>query len=176
MNFIKIKNFFDKKDDEYKNIDKYVFKTSKGIFGVSDLEILEDFFKKINLNEKNNFLDLGSGDGRVVFLASLFCSATGVEFEKELIDLSDEYKSELKLDCNFICDDFQNLDFSKYDILFSFADNFFTEKFIQKLKEEFVGTLYVYQGVFLPELKKGKTIWIKQIPIISYEMQVTLKR
>ncbi len=168
MNFLRLKQFFDTIDEEYKTTDKYVFKTSKGIFGVSDLEILNKFFETIKL--KGNFLDLGSGDGRVVFLASLFCNATGIEFEKELVDLSEKYKKELNFNCEFICDDFENLDFSKYDVLFSFSDNFFSEKFVEKLKKEFKGTLYVYQGVFLPELKKGKTIWIEQIPIISYEL------
>jgi SAM-dependent methyltransferase len=168
MNFNELTNFFNQRDEEYKTTGKYVFKTSKGIFGVSDLEILNTFFENIKLN--GNFLDLGSGDGRVVFLASLFCNATGVEFEKDLVDLSEKYKKELNLNCDFICDDFENLDFSKYSVLFSFSDNFFSEKFIQKLKKEFKGTLYVYQGVFLPSLKKGKTIWIEQTPIISYEL------
>ncbi|MDD3175413.1 MAG: class I SAM-dependent methyltransferase [Candidatus Nanoarchaeia archaeon] len=168
MNFLRLKQVFDTIDEEYKTTGKYVFKTSKGIFGVSDLEILNKFFKKINLNE--NFLDLGSGDGRVVFLASLFCNATGVEFEKDLVDLSEKYKKELNFNCEFICDNFENLDFSKYNILFSYSDSFFSDKFVEKLKKEFKGTLYVYQGVFLPNLKKGKTIWIEQIPIISYEL------
>ncbi|MGE0793700.1 MAG: methyltransferase domain-containing protein, partial [Candidatus Woesearchaeota archaeon] len=167
MKFLELKQFFDKQDEEYKSSNKYVFKTSKGIFGVSDLEILNEFFQKINL--QGNFLDLGSGDGRVVFLASLFCNASGVEFEKSLIDLSEKYKKELNLSCNFICDDFNNIDFSKFDVLFSYSDNFFSKEFVNKLKNEFKGKLYIYQGVFLPELKKGKTIWIKQTPIISFE-------
>ena len=166
MNFSFLKFFFDSKDKEYKSSNKYVYKTSKGIFGVSDLEILNKFFTKIKL--KGNFLDLGSGDGRVVFLASLFCNATGVEFEQELVDLSNNYKEELKLNCNLICDDFDNIDFSKFDVMFSFSDSFFSEKFVSKLKKEFKGTLYVYEGIFLPELKKGKTIWIDQVPIVSY--------
>ena len=168
MKFSQIKQFFNQRDEEYKTTGKYVFKTSKGIFGVSDLEILNKFFEKIKLN--GNFLDLGSGDGRVVFLASLFCNATGVEFEKDLVDLSEKYKKELNFNCEFICDNFENLDFSKYNILFSYSDSFFSDKFVEKLKKEFKGILYVYQGVFLPELKKGKTIWIEQIPIISYEL------
>lgn len=172
MKFPQIKEFFQKVDEEYKLKNKYVFKTTKGIFGVSDLEILNEFFNKINLNLKNKFLDLGSGDGRVVFLASLFCDATGIEFEKKLIELSLKYKENLNLNCNFICDDFNNLNFSKYDILFSYSDSFFSNEFVERLKKEFSGTLYIYQGIFLPELKKGKTIWIKQTPIISYEFNL----
>ena len=168
MNFSKLKEFFAKVDLNYKSSNKYVYKTKKGIFGVSDLEILNQFFKEINL--EGNFLDLGSGDGRVTLLASLFTKAEGVEFEEELINLSNKYKEELNLGCKFIQDDFQNIDLSKYNVLFSFSDNFFSDKFISKLKKEFKGTLYVYQGVFLPELKKGKTFWIGQIPIISYKI------
>jgi cyclopropane fatty-acyl-phospholipid synthase-like methyltransferase len=170
MKFTQIKEFFQKIDEEYKKSNKYVFKTSKGIFGVSDLDIINEFFEKINLNSKNKFLDLGSGDGRVVFLASIFCEANGVEFEKELVDLSQKYKKKLNLNSEFICDDFYNIDFSKYDVLFSYSDSFFSKEFVEKLNKEFSGTLYVYQGVFLPELKKGKTIWIKQVPIISYKI------
>lgn len=168
MNFLDLNKFFEERDLDYRKSNKYVYKTSKGIFGVSNLSVLYDFFSEINL--KGNFLDLGSGDGRVVFLASLFCDATGVEFEKELFDLSEKYKKELNLQCDFICGDFEEVDFSKFDNLFSFSDNFFTDNFISKLKKEFKGTLYVYQGVFLPELKKGKTFWIGQIPIISYKI------
>jgi len=170
MTFKDIKNFFDKVDEEYKSTNKYVFKTSKGIFGVSDLEVIDEFFKQINLNSTNKFLDLGSGDGRVVFVASSFCKATGVEFELSLVHLSEKYKKHLNAYCTFICDDFEKIDLSKYDVLFSFSDNFFSEQFVQKLKKEFRGTLYIYQGIFLPNLPKGKTIWVGQIPIISYKL------
>ena len=51
--------------------------TSKGYFGFSDVQTIFELFKKIKLEKYNRFLDLGSGNGCVVAIASLFTKATG---------------------------------------------------------------------------------------------------
>jgi len=179
----KIIEYFSDLDLERGNI---VRDTEKGIFGVSDISITNKFFEKINLNETNRFIDLGSGDGRINILASVYCQSTGIEIDKPLIEESKKHSKKLfenkileekELErLKFIEGDYEEFDYSKVNIIFSFADHFFTEKFISKLKKDFKGILYVYQGVFLPEgVKKGRTVWIQNeegrnpIPIISYE-------
>ena len=156
-----------KKDDEI-----YVRDTDKGIFGVSDLDVMEKFFEKINCSEEDIFVDLGSGDGRVNILASLFCRSIGIEFDKDLVDESIRHNQSLGTDAVFYCKDYESFDFSYTTILFSFADHFFNKRFIEKLKEEFKGTLYIYQGIFTPDdVPKGRTVWVGQTPIYSYEFR-----
>lgn len=143
--------------------------TSKGIFGTSNLEIMKKFFDQIQLSNTNHFVDLGSGDGRVVLLASEYTKATGIEIDNELICESNQHKKELGADAEFLEQDYEEYTYTEVDVLFSFADHFFTPTYIQKLKQEFKGTLYIYEGVFLPEkIPKGKTYWIDQTKIISY--------
>ena len=70
-----------------------------------------------------------------------------------------------------LCEDYEAFDYSKASILYSYADHFFTPTFIKRLKSEFSGKLYVYEGVFLPDsIKKGPKIWAKGTPITSYEL------
>lgn len=173
----KIIDYFTNLDAKRGNI---VRDTSKGIFGVSDIKIMNTFFEKINLIDAKHIVDLGSGDGRISILANAFTTSTGIEIDKLLVEESEEHANILEegmsRKTNFECSDYEEFDYSKVDVIFSFADHFFTKTFIEKLKKEFCGIFYVYQGVFLPEgIKKGRTIWINNvegknpIPIISYE-------
>lgn len=169
--FERIKNYFDKLDNSQQESNKkLVYSTEKGIFGTSDLEVVYEFFKKIKPNPTDVFVDIGSGDGRVVLIASLFCRAIGVEFDENLVKNSKEHARNLGKEVEFLCEDYENFDYSQANIIYSYADHFFTPAFIEKLKDEFKGQLYIYQGVFLPVgVKKGPKIWSKDTPIISYE-------
>lgn len=163
----RIIDYFENLDSKLGNI---VRNTKKGIFGTSDLKVMNKFFEDISLTTKKHFLDIGSGDGRVVILASEYTKASGIEIDEELIKESKEHNIILETKAEFLCQDYEGYSYEAVDIIFSFADHFFSEKFIEKLKKEFSGTLYVYEGVFLPEnIKKGKTFWIGQNKIISYE-------
>ncbi|MFW5977474.1 MAG: class I SAM-dependent methyltransferase [Candidatus Nanoarchaeia archaeon] len=160
-------NYFSQYDKVKGNI---VADTQKGIFGTSNLECVDTFFKKIQLSADDVFVDLGSGDGRVVLLASSYCNAIGIEIDSKLVQESNTHARKLQREAVFFCQDYETYDFSTTNILFSFADHFFTPAFIEKLKKEFTGTLYIYQGIFLPqELYKGPTIWAGQARIISYK-------
>lgn len=145
-----------------------VHETEKGIFGVSDLEHIQEFFEQINL--KGNFVDLGSGDGRVVIMAAKITkNAVGIEFDEILVRKSKKHAEKLESEAIFLCQDYEKYDFSKVDVLFSYADHGFGPEFVQKLVEEFRGILYIYEGVYFPDgMKKGKTIWAGQTPIMSY--------
>lgn len=145
--------------------------TEKGIWGPAGTQDVYDFFVKIKLQNFKHFLDLGSGDGKVVLIASLFTDATGIEFDKELNDFGLKVKKELKLKCNLIQDDFFKYDFSKYDIIFINPDQGFHKGLEEKLVKEMQpkAKLFIYNNIFQPlHLKKGKTYWFNGIPIISY--------
>ncbi len=63
--------------------------TGVGYWGITPLQETYELFKRINLGSYKNFIDLGSGDGRIVFLASLFnISAKGIEFDAPLVNSS----------------------------------------------------------------------------------------
>ncbi len=73
------------------------YETEKGVWGISVAEYLYEFFKQINLEKYKNFLDLGSGDGKVILIASLFTKATGIEYDKKLFEKSIKIRDKLKL-------------------------------------------------------------------------------
>lgn len=146
-----------------------VFETEKGIFGSTDCDDIFDFFKKIKLSHSNRFIDLGSGDGRVVLTASLFADSTGVEADEELNDAAIQIRNRLDLSATFIGEDYLRYDLSSYDFVFINPDKEFSKGLDEKLAKELKDRIFVYSNVFLPnKLKKGKTFWIKENKIISY--------
>ena len=146
--------------------------TKKGIWGPAGTQDVYDFFVKIKLQNFKNFVDLGSGDGKVVLIASLFgVDATGIEFDRELMKVGIKIKEELGLKANFINGDLLQQDLSKYDFLFINPDKGFENKIEDKLLKDMdpKARLFVYNNIFLPRfLKKGKTYWFEGIPIIEY--------
>ena len=146
--------------------------TEKGIWGAAITGHIFEFFKKIKLQNYKNFIDLGSGDGKVVLTASLFgVKATGIEFDRDLIKTSIRIRDELGLKAEFLQEDFLKQDLSGYDIIFINPDKGFEYKLENKLLKEMrpEAKLFVYNNIFLPNiLKKGKTYWFEQVPIIGY--------
>jgi 16S rRNA A1518/A1519 N6-dimethyltransferase RsmA/KsgA/DIM1 with predicted DNA glycosylase/AP lyase activity len=127
---------------------------------------------KINLQKFKNFIDIGSGDGKVVLIASLFeIDAVGIEFDKKLIDVGIKIQKKLGLKAKFIQGDFLKHDLSEYDFIFINPDKSFEFGLEEKLLNEMhpKAKLFVYNNIFLPiKLKKGKTYWFGEIPIIGY--------
>ena len=142
--------------------------TERGFWGTSNLDDVYDFFEQKQFPESHRFLDLGSGDGRVVLVASLFVQAAGVEFDRELTRQAKEIAQDLELDVELIADDMRNVDFSDYHILYSYADQRWD--FVKhKLLRELEGELYCYHDTYHPRfLKKGRITWVGQIPIYKY--------
>ena len=59
--------------------------TSKGFWNAAISDEVYEAFKRIGLHKFKNFLDIGSGDGKVVLIASLFCeNAEGIEIDNFL--------------------------------------------------------------------------------------------
>lgn len=103
---------------------------AKGLFYPSDLsDVLEAMAAEVKPG--TTFLDLGSGDGRVVFLAALLgADATGIEFETEIHGLALEAEDRLadllpRDRIHLKHGDFLKEPFERYDVLFYFDSGTF---------------------------------------------------
>lgn len=112
-------------------------------------------FKKLNLKKYKNFIDLGSGDGRIAHIASLFTNAKGIESDDELHAKSLEMKKKLKSKAEFIKGDFLKHDLSQYDIVFCFPDKPLHYGLEEKLLKELNGKFILYgPNVYPVKLKE----------------------
>tara|TARA_Y100000310_G_C20630848_1_gene788589 strand:- start:227 stop:766 length:540 start_codon:yes stop_codon:yes gene_type:complete len=146
-------------------------KTEKGFWGYAIDDEVFEFFKKLDLSEFNSFIDLGSGDGKVALIASLFVNeAKGVEFDKELIQKSVEIKTKLGIkNVDFVRDDFHNLDLSAFDIIFINPDQPVDRRLEEKLIREMKGKLILYGNHFHPlKMKKEKELEIDMTKLTIY--------
>jgi protein-L-isoaspartate O-methyltransferase len=156
---------------EYYNLNRSLLKqgrlplkeTSKGFWGISACDEVFELFKKLELDKYKNFLDLGSGDGRVVLIASLFVKkAVGIEADEELYNISLSIRDKLKVNnVEFINDDFLNSDFSIFDIIYLFPDKHINLELKKKLSKELNGKIIIFNSYAteLP-LKKEKEIML----------------
>lgn len=143
--------------------------TAVGIWGIAASDNVYRFFKEIHLEGFKSFLDLGSGDGSVVLIASLFTHATGIEFDEELVQVSNRMTKECGVQANFIQGDFLKHDWTKHDFVFINPDKGFHKGTEDKLMKELNGTLAVYNFVFQPRfLSQGRKYWYDQTPVTLY--------
>ncbi len=135
--------------------------TEKGFWLSSVSTEVFDLFRTIGLEQFNHFADLGSGDGKVALIASLFTKSTGIEFDDELVQRSNQIKEEIGANnLRFIKGDFLEEDLSAYDILFVYPDNPLV-RLEQKLLKEFRDDLIVCGGIYPPErLVKKRVVQI----------------
>lgn len=111
-------------------------------------------FNKIKLQDYKNFLDLGSGDGKVVLIASLFTNAHGIEADEELHNKAEEMKKKHKIrKAKFTHGNYMDHDLKKYDVVFLNPDKRLTE-LEPKLQKELKGKLIVYNHLFHPQMMK----------------------
>lgn len=140
--------------------------TEKGIFQGADMDVLHELFSELSLQKYKRFIDLGSGDGRVVYAASNRLLSVGIEFDKELVDLSISLYGRTNHPVKFICGDFYEHNISKYDVVFIAPDTGFENGMEDKLQQELKGLLIVYNNLFLPrKLKLVNEFEIKGVPI-----------
>lgn len=163
----KPQSHFEKVREKYVEFEQFLLKkgillakdTGIGYWGVTHLHPLQELFQNIEINKYNHLLDLGSGDGRVVLLASLFgIKATGVEFDDWLLNCSLDIKRKLDLphfeNVKFLKEDFMRMDIKPYDLLYISPDKPFHRGLDQKLSKELQGKLIVHGYEFLPKALK----------------------
>ncbi len=150
--FEKVKTFYERYYAEPKTSGIHSNKqTEKGFWVSSVSSEVFNLFRTIRLEQFKHFADLGSGDGKVAIIASLFTKSTGIEFDEELVKRSIQIKEKLGLqNLQFAKGDFLEEDLGAYDILFIYPDNPLI-RLEQKLLKEFEGDLIVCGGIFLPE-------------------------
>jgi SAM-dependent methyltransferase len=168
--FVRIKQYFEAYERELAREGKLPLgSTEKGFWGVSHLDDVYAFCERTLLDTKDGFLDLGSGDGRVVFVAALFTRAVGIEHDEKLHALALRARSELDIAVELICGDYTEHHLGGYDVLYTYADHNFrwlTPK-LAELRPR--ATLYCYHDTFHPEdMVKGKTLWLGQLPVFRY--------
>lgn len=114
----------------------------KGLFYPSLLEELLPPFERY-VTAGTRFLDLGSGDGRVVFLANVLgAHATGIEWEGDLVAVSRAAQEALgdlvePARIEFLQGDFFAYSWAEYDVIFYFDDGSFEhDRLRRKLDQE----------------------------------------
>jgi protein-L-isoaspartate O-methyltransferase len=168
--FLEIKNEYDKFRRKMLSQARFLVKdTGIGFWGISHLDDIYTLFKKIKLHESKHFLDLGSGDGRVSIIASLFTKSTGIEFDDELHNFAINFKEKLNSNAKFYKKDYLEHSLEKYDVVFINPDKRFDE-IEGKLATELKGKLIVYGTQFHPlSLKKVQTFNAHTTPVTIYE-------
>ena len=137
--------------------------TAKGFWGHMPTQDIYEAFKKLNLRKYSNFIDLGSGDGKVVLLAALFCKhATGIEIDNKLFQKSLQHQRALNIpNATFMNTDFYDLHLHPYDAVFVYPDQPFHRGLDTKCNKELSGKLIHSGHHFHPEtLKKRSQIMI----------------
>jgi len=145
--------------------------TPVGFWGPTSTEEAFTAFKRLNLGRFKSFLDIGSGDGKIVLIASLFCNnAVGIEYDPILVGKALEIRRKLGLlNTQFVNDDFFNHDFSGYDMLFCNPDKPMYRGLEEKLLKEMNGKLILHGHHFHPtNLKKEKEFSINNTLFTVY--------
>ena len=168
--------------EEYENFYKSLMKkgrlpmhsTEKGFWNASSSDEIYEAFKKVKLNKFKNFLDIGSGDGKVVLIAALFCkNAEGIEIDDLLHSKAVEMQAKLGFgNAVFHNKDFFEHDFSKYDALFLAPDTPLNRGLENKLLKEMKGKLIHFGRHFHPKsLKKEGSFLVNDNLITVYSRQ-----
>ena len=143
--------------------------TGVGFWSAAPADEIFEAFRKMRLNNFKNFLDLGSGDGRAVLIASLFCNASGIEYDPVLVGKSTEIRDKLNIDAKFMHNDFHNYDISKHDVVFLNPDQPLHRGLEDKLQKELKGHLILFGNHFHPKnLKKIKSIMVNGTLVTLY--------
>jgi len=129
--------------------------TKSGMWATSSAEEIYRGFSHFQLDQYSHMADLGSGDGIVVAIASLFTQATGYEVDEWLYEKSIELWDILKFSkATFLQADFLRADLSGHDLLFLYPDKPFYE-LEERLHNTWRGRLLVNGPHFPPrQLKK----------------------
>lgn len=145
--------------------------TEKGFWGYVPVEDIYEGFKQLNLQKHKTFIDLGSGDGKVVLIASLFCDrAVGIEIDDELFKKSLEIQKNLGIpNATFFNNDYYEHSISPFDVVFVYPDEPMHRGLEKKLLNELTGKLIHCGQHFHPQnLNKESHILVNGTMITIY--------
>ena len=143
--------------------------TEKGFWNAAISDEIYGAFRKIKLGKFRSFLDVGSGDGKVVLIASLFCkNAEGIEIDNFLHNKAVEMKNKFRINnAVFHNKDFFRHDFSKYDVLFLSPDAPLERGLENKFLKELNGKLIHYGHHFHPKFLKKENSFLVSGNLVS---------
>lgn len=152
---------FNKIKEEYDNFYRNLLRrgklplgdTGQGFWGIAISDEIFEAFKKLKLHNFKTFVDLGSGDGKVVLIASLFCKrAVGIEIDNGLHKKALEIQKKLAIsNAIFFNNDFFSHSISEFDAVFTFPDQPMERGLEEKLLNELNGKLLHYGHHFHPK-------------------------
>jgi len=130
-------------------------------------DIVNFYKKKIsnNLSDKN-FIDLGSGDGRVTIWASMygFKNSHGVELSPNRHNMAINYLKKIKSNnISFFNDDILNHDIRNYDLMY-ISSLCMNDDFLKKLSEK----------IDVEGKKNSMIVCSKKMPLKNYKLIETL--
>ena len=97
--------------------------TESGMWATSEVNEVYRAFCHFQLNRYTHLADLGSGDGRVTLVGSLFTKVTGYETDEVLYQKSLEIRDQLDIyNVIFLQQDYLLADLAPYDILYLYPD------------------------------------------------------
>ena len=157
--FEQIKNGYDEfYKDMLRNGRLPLRSTTNGFWGGVIADEVYEAFKRINLHKHRSFIDLGSGDGKAVLIAALFCKrAVGIELDNNLFRKSLEMQRKLRIpNAIFYNSDFYDHPISEFDVVFTYPDAPMHRGLEKKLLNELRGKLIHYGHHFHPEHLKAE--------------------
>ena len=144
--------------------------TEKGFWNPAADEEVYEAFRRLGLGKYKSFLDIGSGDGRVVLIASLFTpKAEGVESDGGLHQVALHMQKKLGINAVFRSKDVFAHDLSAYEVLFINPDTPMERGMEDKLLGEMSGHLILYGHHFHPRfLEKKASVEVNGTPVTVY--------
>jgi len=104
---------------------------SKVFFVPSQIRVIKEFFNTYPFQKNRKFYDLGSGDGRIVFLAEkVGLKAYGIENNSALYFLSKILKATKKSEAIFIKGDLRKANIEEADYIYLYL----TPKFLKEIE------------------------------------------
>jgi hypothetical protein len=159
--------------DMYDSFEQFLLKNGRllardtgiGYWGVTHISDLYELFTRMEVHKYSHLLDLGSGDGRVVLLASIFgIQATGIECDDWLTSAALNIKGKLALPhfekVRLLKDDFMKHGMQPYDLVYVSPDKPFFRSLDRKLQKELQGKLIVHGYEFHPGALQLEREWI----------------
>lgn len=169
----KPQNHFEKIKEVYDAFEQFLLKNGRvpardtgiGYWGITNVKDLHELFTRIELHKYSHLLDLGSGDGRVALLASIFgIKATGVEFDDWLVNTALNIKGKIALphfeNVQLLKDDFMKHNMQPYDLVYVSPDKPFFRGLDRKIQKELQGKLIVHGYEFHPTALQLEKEWI----------------